>query len=65
MKNVIKQLEEAIAANSAENAMQSLKVAASVIDKTAQKGVIHKNKAARKISRLTRRVNGLMINPSS
>ena len=65
MKNVIKDLEQAIASNSPENAMQSLKVAVSVIDKTAQKGVIHKNKAARKISRLTHRVNGLLANQSS
>ncbi len=65
MKNVIKNLEEAIASNSAENAMQSLKEAVSVIDKTAQHGVIHKNKAARKISRLTHRVNNVLANQSS
>jgi ribosomal protein S20 len=37
----------------------------SVIDKTASKGVIHKNKAARKISRLSRHVNDLVSAPSA
>jgi small subunit ribosomal protein S20 len=59
MKNVIRGFEEAIAAKSPENAGQELKKAVSVIAKTASKGVIHKNTASRKISRLTRRVNAL------
>jgi len=60
MKNVIKNLEEALSSNSPERASETLKEAISVIDKTAQKGVIHKNKASRKISRLTHRVNNLL-----
>jgi small subunit ribosomal protein S20 len=60
MKNAIKSLEEALAANSPERATETLKQAMSVIDKTAQKRVIHKNKASRKISRLTQRVNTLL-----
>lgn len=57
MKNVIKSLEEAIAANDRELAMTRLKEAASVIDKTASKGVIHKNHASRRLSRLSQKVN--------
>ena len=34
-----------------------LTAAQSIIDKAAKKGVIHKRTAARKISRLTRRIN--------
>ena len=59
MKNVIRDLEEVLAGKSPENAAEQLKKAASVIAKTASKGVIHKNTASRKISRLTRRVNAL------
>lgn len=60
MKNAIKSLEEALKANSTELVGERLREAISVIDVTAQKGVIHKNKAARKIARLTARVNGIL-----
>ena len=60
MKNVIKSLDEAIRANSPELAQERLAQVVSVIDKTAQKGVIHRNKASRRISRLTMRVNALL-----
>ncbi|GKT08431.1 30S ribosomal protein S20 [Desulforhabdus sp. TSK] len=56
MKNVIKDVQEAISSNSTELVMERLRQAVSTIDRTAGKGVIHKNNAARKISRLTRRV---------
>jgi small subunit ribosomal protein S20 len=59
LKNVVKDVHEAIVANSPELAAERLSAAISVIDRTAGKGVIHKNSAARKISRLTKRVNGL------
>ncbi len=59
MKHVMKSLEEALASSNPELAVTRLKEVVSVIDKTAGKGVIHKNHAARKISRLTHRVNAL------
>ena len=59
MKNVIRDLEETIAGKSPEKAAEELKKTVSVIEKTASKGVIHKNTASRKISRLTRRVNAI------
>jgi small subunit ribosomal protein S20 len=59
MKNVIRDLEKVLAGKSPENAAEPLKKAVSIIAKTASKGVIHKNTASRKISRLTRRVNAL------
>lgn len=59
MRNVVKAVEEAIASKSADLAVERLKEAISIIDKTASKGVIHKNNAARQISRLTRRVNAV------
>lgn len=59
MKNVIRSLEEAIASNSKDTAVERLKSAIAVIDTTASKGVIHKNTASRKVARLSRRVNAL------
>ncbi len=59
MKNVIRDLDEVIAGKSPEKAAEQLKKAVSVIAKTASKGVVHKNTASRKISRLTRGVNSL------
>ena len=58
-KNVIKEVRIAIADNSADQAKESLKNAVSVIQKSASKGVIHKNTAARKISRLSRQISQL------
>jgi small subunit ribosomal protein S20 len=59
MKNVIRKLEEAMASKSGESVADNLKVAVSVIDRTAARGVIHRNTASRKISRLTRKANAL------
>jgi small subunit ribosomal protein S20 len=60
MKTAIRGLEEAIAAGSRDAMLEQLQQAISVIDTTASKGVIHKNTASRKISRLTQRVNALV-----
>jgi len=59
MKHVIKSLEEALTSQNPEMAASRLRDAISIIDRTASKGVIHKNLAARKISRLTQKVNAL------
>jgi small subunit ribosomal protein S20 len=65
MKNVVKDVEQTLAGSTPELAVESLKLAISVIDKTASKGVIHKNNAARQISRLTRKVNALTATRSA
>ena len=59
VKKAIKEVRIAVADNSAEQGRQNLVKAVSIIQKTASKGIIHKNQAARKISRLTRQVNQL------
>jgi small subunit ribosomal protein S20 len=59
MKHAIKSLEEALTSRNVEEAQSRLKEAISVIDRTASKGVIHKNHASRRISRLTQKVNAL------
>ena len=57
MKSVVGVVEEAIEAGSEEQAREALREAATVIQKTASKGSIHKRTASRKISRLTKQVN--------
>ena len=58
MKTYIKKYMAALESGAeAENTEALLKQAVKVIYKTAQKGAIHKNQAARKVSRLTMRYN--------
>lgn len=57
MKTVIRKLDEAVIAGTADVAKDILIEATSVIAKTAGKGTIHKRNASRKISRLAKRVN--------
>ena len=59
MKTVVRRVDEAVIAGSIDEAQEALKQAIPVIAKIASKGVLHKNKASRKISRLTKRVNGM------
>ncbi|PIE33177.1 30S ribosomal protein S20 [candidate division KSB3 bacterium] len=59
LKNVVKTVETAISDQNKEVAEKALYEAIRVIDSTASKGVIHKNKAARKKSRLTKKVNAI------
>ncbi len=60
MKTSIKGLEQALVAGDPSAILEQLKETTAMIDKTAGKGVIHKNRASRKISRLTQRVNKLL-----
>lgn len=57
LKTVVKELLLAIDEKSVEKAQDALKTAIKAIDKTAGKGIIPRNTASRKISRLTRRVH--------
>ena len=57
VKTVVKKVEAAIAAGDQAAAKDALQVAISKISKAANKGIYHKNTAARKISRLTVAVN--------
>lgn len=59
MKTAIKKSEKAIKANNKEEANENLKVAIKRIDKAVASGLIHKNKAARQKSRLTKQTNSL------
>ena len=56
LKTVVKKANAAIAANAADKEAV-VKVAVSTIAKAQSKGVVHKNTAARKISRMAKRAN--------
>ena len=56
-RNVVKDIRAALAENKPDQALEKLNTAVSLLQKTASKGVVHRNKAARTISRLTRQVN--------
>lgn len=54
IKNVVKDVREAVSQGLPQNAASQLRVAQATIDKASKKGVLHKRTAARKVSRLTR-----------
>ncbi len=56
MREAIKDFNEKIAHGSNEEAQAAFRTAASVVDKTAQKGPIHRNQAARRKSRMNARL---------
>lgn len=57
LRTQVKALHVAIAAGDQEQARAALNATVSLIDKSTQKGVLHRNAAARYKSRLTVRVN--------
>lgn len=57
IKNVVKAFAEKVGQNAFESASTALSAAQAVIAGSAGKGVIHRNKASRKISRLARQLN--------
>jgi len=60
VKNAVKGVNQAIEQNSEPEALRAaLKAASAMLSRAGVKGTIHKRNAARKISRLTRRVNAL------
>lgn len=59
MRNQIKAVRDAVASGDAKVAQDQLKEAVSVIHRVCQKGVIHRNQAARRISRLNSAVKAI------
>ena len=57
IKTFVKKAKTTIEAGDAESVQKAISAVASVIDKAAEKGVIHKNAAARRKSRLMRAAN--------
>lgn len=61
MRTVIKECLEKIAHGSNDDAKKAFQAATKVIDRSAQKGVIHKNQAARRKSRLNARLKAKVL----
>ncbi|MBU8879456.1 30S ribosomal protein S20 [Bacillus sp. FJAT-29790] len=59
MRTAIKKVDAAIVNNDATAAKETFVDAARKLDKAASKGLIHKNAAARKKSRLMKKMNSL------
>lgn len=59
LRTAVKHVETAVSNNDAATAKTALLTASSKIDKAAQSGVIHRNKANRQKSNLTKKVNSL------
>jgi len=59
MRTYIKKVVRAIEAGDREAAMEAYKAAVPVIDRMANKGLIHKNKAARHKSRLNAHIKAM------
>ncbi len=59
MRTAVKKVVAAIAANDKEKALAAFQEAQVILDRSATKGLIHKNKAARHKSRLSAQINAL------
>lgn len=59
LKTTIKKFEAAVATKNVEEAQTSFVKVTKALDMAAQKGVVHKNMAARKKSRLAAKLNAL------
>ena len=59
VRTTVRKVEEAITSGVKANAEAALKVAQPQLARGAQKGILHKNTASRKVSRLTARVSAM------
>jgi len=59
MRSTLRTVEEAIASGDKDAARTALKEAQPVIVRTAQKGMVHRKTASRKVSRLAKRVGAM------
>ncbi len=60
LRTAIKKLEQSIEKRDVELAQSLIRKTISTVDRAVTKGVIHRNNAARRVSRLTRKVNALV-----
>jgi small subunit ribosomal protein S20 len=56
LRNSVRKIEEAIASGDRAAALAAFKQAEPTIMRAAQRGVVHKNNASRKVSRLAHRI---------
>ena len=66
LRSALKKFEQTLEAQNAEELKSLLDKTISIVDTAASKGVIHKNKAARHVSQIRRKVNAfLAASPNS
>jgi small subunit ribosomal protein S20 len=63
VRTYVKKATEAVA-STAENAAEIVRAAVSALDKAAKNGIVHRNAAARRKSRLTARLHQLSLAPA-
>ena len=59
MRSSVRKVEEAVASGNKEAARAALKEAEPIIVRSAQKGMVHRKTASRKVSRLAKRVGAM------
>ena len=59
LKTLVRRTREAVDAGDKEAAIEALRIASRKLDKAVSKGVIHRNQAANRKSKLARRVQSL------
>lgn len=59
LKTLVKKVESAVSSGNREDATKAFKEAIKAFSIAASKGIIHKNKASRNISKLAKKVNSL------
>jgi small subunit ribosomal protein S20 len=59
LRSSVRKVEEAIASGDKQAAAAALKAAEPVIARRAQKGIVHRKTASRKVSRLSKRVGAM------
>lgn len=60
VKTTLKKLDSSISSGNKEEAGKILVQAITELDKAASKGIIHRNTASRKISRITKKANAFL-----
>ena len=59
MRSYVRQVEDAISGGDRTTALSALKAAEPVLMRAAQRGIVHKKTASRKVSRLTHQIGKL------
>ncbi len=59
LRHVVRAVRQAVASKDTSTAEETLRRAARALDKAVSKGLIHRNNAARRVSRLSRAVHQL------
>lgn len=65
IKSRVRKVQDAIKAKDAESAEKALREATQLLDRNANRNTIHPNAAARRKSRLAKRINALKLGAAS